>query len=472
MVVLLALSKTAETKINKTCFVGFGWICGDTCLSPWKKYDKCFCGGVKVLYDSLVWCCHSGPCEVTSLGMQEWGDHIKNVSCPGTVQSLDTTCHGVCNKETDGFKTIRSRLLCDKKKCVKDNNMCAGRQLCEDETDLKLCENEEFRATPCPDTQTWRCNLRFPGQCVQKELKDDETFHCLDRSDEKPFKNQNTRKLLAPPLEKCSDNFNNKGFICKGRSTLFFCEDRTHWCSERHNRVCRNLGDRRMTDMDICNNHTFWSQQTCPEGTYPCTGRNNGQCAGSDLSTCNDKSDQIFSIGQPCNMSINDGTDRLNCTGSCLRLGFPNGACSNPEYPRCAKDMKCYEPSLRCDLHPTCSDAEDEKDCLQTYKKRNFIPAEAFFPCMSPHYPNTVEILAVRCNSVSECYQGLDEKDCKEELVEPEVLGKKYSKLIAKIVNGPSSQRFASFEPFTLLEKYYFFSSFAFCAHIHFSGDI
>ena len=89
-------------------------------------------------------------------------------------------------------------------------------------------------------------------------------------------------------------------------------------------------------------------------------------------------------------------------------------------------DNTCYEPSLRCDGHPTCTDGEDEKNCFEVYRKEGIIPHEASFPCKSPHYPDKVEILAVRCNSVRECHQGLDEEGCKEELVNPGVIGKQH----------------------------------------------
>ena len=199
--------------------------------------------------------------------------------------------------------------------------------------------------------------------------------------------------------------------------------------------MCKNLGDRKLNDPDICDNPPFWSKQACPSWAYPCKGRNNGQCGTLDhtMSTCDDKSDQVFSIGQPCNMSTR-GEDVLNCGGSCTGAGCPDGACSNPDYPRCAKDNTCYEPSLRCDMHPTCSDAEDEKNCLEMYKKRSFIPPEASFPCKSLDYPDMVEILAVRCNSVKECFEGLDEEDCKQALIPIRLIGGKHT-ILSKLKN-------------------------------------
>ena len=50
-------------------------------------------------------------------------------------------------------------------------------------------------------------------------------------------------------------------------------------------------------------------------------------------------------------------------------------------------------------MHPACSDGEDEKGCTDdedSYVKKNNLTAGASFRCQSPHYPDLVEILAVR----------------------------------------------------------------------------
>ena len=182
-----------------------------------------------------------------------------------------------------------------------------------------------------------------------------------------------------------------------------------------------------MNDPAVCNNQTFWAQQPCLyDGEYHCNGTNNGQC-GSKSWPCFDKSDQVFHMGQSCNVTYDwGGEDVLHCTDSCSSVDCDEGACSNPAYPRCSKDKTCYNPSLRCDMHPTCSDGEDEKDCVEEYVKKNYFPAAVSFPCQSPHYPDLVEILSIRCDSVSECYQDKDEKGCKEPLVQSEIIGDKH----------------------------------------------
>ena len=81
-----------------------------------------------------------------------------------------------------------------------------------------------------------------------------------------------------------------------------------------------------------------------------------------------------------------------------------------------------------CDMHSACSDGEDERNCTGEYVNKNYLPAGASFPCQSPHHPDLVEILSIRCDSVSECYQDKDEKGCKQPLVRSEIIGDKHGK--------------------------------------------
>ena len=60
--------------------------------------------------------------------------------------------------------------------------------------------------------------------------------------------------------------------------------------------------------------------------------------------------------------------------------------------------------------HPQCSDGEDEIGCFD-------ISSSADYVCQSPHHNDgsrtpTINILAVRCDGISECWQGADEKGC------------------------------------------------------------
>ena len=67
--------------------------------------------------------------------------------------------------------------------------------------------------------------------------------------------------------------------------------------------------------------------------------------------------------------------------------------------------------------HPQCSDGEDEIGCFDQYVKRGYISSSADYVCQSPYHNDgsrtpTINILAVRCDGISECWQGADEEGC------------------------------------------------------------
>jgi hypothetical protein len=132
---------------------------------------------------------------------------------------------------------------------------------------------------------------------------------------------------------------------------------------------------------------------------------------------------------------------------------------------RCEVNKKCIHPKSRCDLHPhpacvynntetgknkTEMVAEDEEGCLKEYKVNGLIETSANLECDSPVHNNdtaaivinstlfnwtkydatkkrstsyknnvivieagtTVQIQAVKCNGISECWKGVDDSDC------------------------------------------------------------
>ena len=67
--------------------------------------------------------------------------------------------------------------------------------------------------------------------------------------------------------------------------------------------------------------------------------------------------------------------------------------------------------------HPECADGEDEIGCFEQYIERGFVSSSADYVCQSPYHNDgsktpRVNILAVRCDGVSECWQGADEEGC------------------------------------------------------------
>ena len=81
------------------------------------------------------------------------------------------------------------------------------------------------------------------------------------------------------------------------------------------------------------------------------------------------------------------------------------------------------------------------------YKDKNLVPQDATYDCDSPHYYHnnnitlnnvskgnlTIRILAVRCDNVVECHSGLDEEDCKND-----ILNYYYLVLVLVLLTGTS----------------------------------
>ena len=186
--------------------------------------------------------------------------------------------------------------------------------------------------------------------------------------------------------------------------------------------------------------------------------------------SCQDKSDQVFTVHQPCteeeyvdkyeklicsgdnnvftqqgSTSLHDYCHRIDdimrdhntsdywdphkCRDSCQHPGYGCRACSNPDYFRCTKNniSVCIHPDLRCNLHPDCDNAEDEKfkDCKEPYVEKKLIENFATLRCTSIIYPNSpMETIATVCDGITECSGGLDEpSSCKRSGGSNRVLG-------------------------------------------------
>ena len=78
----------------------------------------------------------------------------------------------------------------------------------------------------------------------------------------------------------------------------------------------------------------------------------------------------------------------------------------------------CLHPDLVCDGHPQCPNNEDEDFtlCKETYFSKKVVTPFASFKCFSQVYP-AVYTIATACNSVEECFGGLDEISCGEDSI-------------------------------------------------------
>ena len=88
----------------------------------------------------------------------------------------------------------------------------------------------------------------------------------------------------------------------------------------------------------------------------------------------------------------------------------------------------CFKMINLCDLHPVCDPvegeniAEDERDCLETYKEKELFPTDATHLCQSVHHNEDsvaanhslgiVMVKAVPCDGISTCWNESDESLC------------------------------------------------------------
>ena len=172
----------------------------------------------------------------------------------------------------------------------------------------------------------------------------------------------------------------------------------------------------------------------------------NGEDWRVDKFTCDDKSDQIFTIGDSCedhqkrqiqthnshfcsqswgicnnytrgwlqSMKGEKFQDPHNCQASCKKPGPQCEACTNPDYFKCRSENICLHPDLRCDGHPQCPGAEDE-DIIMCRKEKFRNKIETAFKCQSIMYKN-MTIYARRCNFVDECQNRVDEIGCEDKI--------------------------------------------------------
>ena len=154
----------------------YPWACGDTCIT---NFDRCFCGATHIAYGGAShsdWCCTSGPCEVTEVRFRvkrrrrkkikklRFKNKIRKiVKCPGSIKRLGSVCNETCSNIGDDLWLIpQATGLCGKDKCIKGSNLCAGKQLCEDDTDLMQCTNSLLQNKTCTQNiqelgWNWNC---------------------------------------------------------------------------------------------------------------------------------------------------------------------------------------------------------------------------------------------------------------------------------------------------------------------------
>ena len=390
----------------------YAFRCGDTCIG-----GTCTCGGEEINRGSGKWCCNSQPCDYKrgsdgkiSVRLDQYRSTKTDATCVGMVLPLTVACNGSCNaypanQTTRDQRSFRAHVgaCSDSNICVPEHEVCQGRALCEDDSDLIWCRAEERKKEVCRNLGAARCSMALPGQCVETEKIKVGHYQCLDRSDQTPFKQslklENKMETeLTTNIKSCTTNGGN-GLTCSGAVSSFGknCFPQQGWCL--FDRVCEELGGRTTADPELCNNTKFWASQPCFDKDWiRCSGRQNHQCIRPSIGKpkCKDNSDNISPAGNgPCDK------DQVKCMKTINNI----------------KQMYCLHPSLKCDQHPQCDEGEDEVDCRQDYLDKGFMSDKDTFRCQSKHHNDDsqtarVLIWSTPCNNKEECWNGEDEENC------------------------------------------------------------
>ena len=96
-----------------------------------------------------------------------------------------------------------------------ERRLCGGEAQCKDQGDLTWCKLDARRGETCGSRTIFnRCVLGIPGQCVHQKRQSDQSYDCLDRSDEDPFATRRTLPRDPSVLEECTDERGNRGLQC------------------------------------------------------------------------------------------------------------------------------------------------------------------------------------------------------------------------------------------------------------------
>ena len=229
----------------------------------------------------------------------------------GVAIPLNQKCNGVCNEHlNDKYRDSRSYVAAcgNTSNCVKEGEgitgiisyrptICTGDSNCEGE--LAWCRDNERKNETCP-VGFARCSPtlggstkkgngsetnRIPGQCIEEDqAQDGRINHCLDRTDENPFKeagnSKNQTKIDFTQLESCIDENGYPGLECRKEGGN--CIDMGSWCTRNQGfrKECPVLGKDILTNNPtVCREYTFWQDKPCwVKDFIRCKAGHSGQC--------------------------------------------------------------------------------------------------------------------------------------------------------------------------------------------------
>ena len=452
--------------------------CGDICVG--KKVTsaqdfRCECDNITLKYEHTPThhCCSETNCKLSG----------NSVSCPGgRVLEITEPCLGRCYadyKSSDNLAFFKSQYTCTgQEECLPINRMCQGQSFCGDN---RVCD-EELRCGQSKTSDFRRVNLSQTDIIIEHSYCHDSlhegnsVYNRIDRSDEEA-----TNTLYKHHVTLIDYSYftpcvysRGPGVTCHQTrdmsDSLEACKHVAWWCRLDRDSTCvtNKDGDRiSRNDETLCQNKTFWRTigtdwlvSNIKDGSgvrcngslmqtiYPWYKYYNGKPDPRLKQQCEDKSDRVFALRQPCQnktfyISIHnsewcsdsrvknesictdhsswfaDYQDQTNlhdshsCQDSCAKPGPNCLSCTNENYFMCSRSNHCVHADLKCDGHPQCPDNEDEDFylCKHEYFRKRIVEPFASFKCNSTMYPNTFTITTA-CNNIHECLNGTDEELC------------------------------------------------------------
>ena len=456
--------------------------CGDQCL----RYSNvnCHCGNELFQVDSdQEYCCisSSDTCSLVESGRKDWAGrpvydgfcgggkvHPMSMHCNNTERRLQ--CH---NSYQDSIEIDeRAHYTCPHTCVSVRQEMCRGVNWCG--TDYQEC-HEDLRCYKFDEKRILNSSLIPDHHYCVDEGDNDGIIDIMDRSDEDTYSisEGTSYEIKQSWFKYCEGDFDDSLGLDPGLMCGSECKGIANFCDrESSSWSCRNDDVSTSTQSTkLCGNPLVFSNVSCEKWCFPClpARRCNGtfrQCigpwylSGGDYGflpkTCEDKSDQIFTIGLTCEqhleqiIELHDTTfcseeselywdeliNRLICTNktewlstqpksfsdphfcqqSCSDPSPSCQSCTNKDYFNCSiSNRTCLHPDLECDGHPQCPDHEDEDltRCHQKYIDNHIIEPYASYRCTNLFY-DKMEIYAVPCNGVIECLDHSDELGCKD----------------------------------------------------------
>ena len=266
-----------------------------------QSYDGC-----KENRSDGEWCCGTNCTRGHCLDWSRNGHCFSwSQTCTtGVALQLNESCKGECNYNRD-FRTSYAAVCANTSICVKEwdetsahihsRSICSGNSNCEGE--LAWCKKEERKNEECPSNgpiTRAMCSPtlggskggsetnRIPGQCIEeRKAKDGRIYHCLDRTDENPFRGAADdtirNQIDFAKIRNCTTD-GNPGLECGGKESSK-CVAIEDWCEDYPNIECPLLGPGIFTNNPaVCRYFTFWQGKPCGRSEIRCRAGNSGQC--------------------------------------------------------------------------------------------------------------------------------------------------------------------------------------------------